>query len=156
MADYSFGGSDEDNAELKKLNAEVVRFPIDLYLIPMQSAKSLISLKSLTALSTGRSLSAPQNLLRVVSTGTPALSQSSQLETYTIGSWRSSLTLWVLEEVCGSRILNRRYRGCGIGKLTQLPCVGPKLTRTGLRARCSEHHKLRRLMDELLRFQSRD
>ena len=26
MADYSFGGSDEENAELKKLNAEVVRF----------------------------------------------------------------------------------------------------------------------------------
>lgn len=25
MADYSFGGSDEENAELKKLNAEVVR-----------------------------------------------------------------------------------------------------------------------------------
>ena len=24
MADYSFGGSDEENAELKKLNAEVV------------------------------------------------------------------------------------------------------------------------------------
>ena len=28
MADYSFGGSDEENAELKKLNAEVVRLPI--------------------------------------------------------------------------------------------------------------------------------
>jgi hypothetical protein len=27
MADYSFGGTDEENAELKKLNAEVVRFP---------------------------------------------------------------------------------------------------------------------------------
>lgn len=26
MADYSFGGSDEENAELKKLNAEVVCF----------------------------------------------------------------------------------------------------------------------------------
>ncbi len=25
MADYSFGGTDEENAELKKLNAEVVR-----------------------------------------------------------------------------------------------------------------------------------
>ena len=25
MADYSFGGSDEENAELKKLNADVVR-----------------------------------------------------------------------------------------------------------------------------------
>jgi hypothetical protein len=24
MADYSFGGTDEENAELKKLNAEVV------------------------------------------------------------------------------------------------------------------------------------
>ena len=24
MADYSFGGSDEENAELKKLNADVV------------------------------------------------------------------------------------------------------------------------------------
>ena len=27
MADYSFGGTDEENAELKKLNAEVVWFP---------------------------------------------------------------------------------------------------------------------------------
>lgn len=27
MADYSFGGTDEENAELKKLNAEVVRTP---------------------------------------------------------------------------------------------------------------------------------
>lgn len=27
MADYSFGGSDEENAELKKLNAEVVCLP---------------------------------------------------------------------------------------------------------------------------------
>ena len=26
MADYSFGGTDEENAELKKLNAEVVRW----------------------------------------------------------------------------------------------------------------------------------
>ena len=26
MADYSFGGSDEENAELKKLNTEVVSF----------------------------------------------------------------------------------------------------------------------------------
>ena len=26
MADYNFGGSDEENAELKKLNAEVVCF----------------------------------------------------------------------------------------------------------------------------------
>jgi len=25
MAEYSFGGTDEENAELKKLNAEVVR-----------------------------------------------------------------------------------------------------------------------------------
>ena len=25
MADYTFGGTDEENAELKKLNAEVVR-----------------------------------------------------------------------------------------------------------------------------------
>jgi hypothetical protein len=25
MADYSFGGTEEENAELKKLNAEVVR-----------------------------------------------------------------------------------------------------------------------------------
>ena len=25
MADYSFGGTDEENAELKKLNTEVVR-----------------------------------------------------------------------------------------------------------------------------------
>ena len=25
MADYSFGGNDEENAELKKLNADVVR-----------------------------------------------------------------------------------------------------------------------------------
>ena len=25
MADYSFGGTDEENAELRKLNAEVVR-----------------------------------------------------------------------------------------------------------------------------------
>lgn len=27
MADYSFGGTDEENAELKKLNAEVVSSP---------------------------------------------------------------------------------------------------------------------------------
>ena len=27
MGDYSFGGSDEENAELKKLNAEVVGLP---------------------------------------------------------------------------------------------------------------------------------
>ena len=26
MADFSFGGSEEENAELKKLNAEVVRW----------------------------------------------------------------------------------------------------------------------------------
>lgn len=32
MADYSFGGTDEENAELKKLNAEVVR--LTLYLLP--------------------------------------------------------------------------------------------------------------------------
>ena len=30
MADYSFGGSDEENAELKKLNADVVCYhPLD-------------------------------------------------------------------------------------------------------------------------------
>ena len=27
MADYSFGGTDEENAELKKLNADVVSKP---------------------------------------------------------------------------------------------------------------------------------
>ena len=27
MADYSYGGSDEENAELKKLNTEVVGIP---------------------------------------------------------------------------------------------------------------------------------
>ena len=31
MADYSFGGSDEENAELKKLNAEVVGLPYDAF-----------------------------------------------------------------------------------------------------------------------------
>lgn len=31
MADYSFGGSDEENAELKKLNAEVVCLSQDLF-----------------------------------------------------------------------------------------------------------------------------
>ena len=33
MADYSFGGSDEENAELKKLNAEVVGHSINYALI---------------------------------------------------------------------------------------------------------------------------
>ena len=28
MADYSFGGTDEENAELKKLNEEVVRIAV--------------------------------------------------------------------------------------------------------------------------------
>lgn len=28
MADYSYGGADEENAELKKLNAEVVRLSV--------------------------------------------------------------------------------------------------------------------------------
>lgn len=32
MADYSFGGTDEENAELKKLNAEVVSSPAPLFL----------------------------------------------------------------------------------------------------------------------------
>lgn len=34
MADYSFGGTDEENAELKKLNAEVVSLYI---LVPLSS-----------------------------------------------------------------------------------------------------------------------
>ena len=35
MADYSFGGTDEENAELKKLNAEVVclNHAFDTYVI---------------------------------------------------------------------------------------------------------------------------
>ena len=33
MADYSFGGTDEENAELKKLNAEVVSSRRMTYLI---------------------------------------------------------------------------------------------------------------------------
>ena len=35
MADYSFGGTDEENAELKKLNAEVVclNHAFDTYLM---------------------------------------------------------------------------------------------------------------------------
>lgn len=33
MADYSFGGTDEENAELKKLNAEVVSLGRMTYLI---------------------------------------------------------------------------------------------------------------------------
>ena len=35
MADYSFGGSDEENAELKKLNAEVVRLPYEAFESPL-------------------------------------------------------------------------------------------------------------------------
>lgn len=30
MADYTFGGTDEENAELKKLNAEVVSFSLNI------------------------------------------------------------------------------------------------------------------------------
>lgn len=39
MADYSFGGSDEENTELKKLNADVVRTKIKA-LFPRISSRS--------------------------------------------------------------------------------------------------------------------
>ena len=39
MADYSFGGSDEENAELKKLNTEVVRLDSN-GIIMLQSTKT--------------------------------------------------------------------------------------------------------------------
>lgn len=36
MAEYSFGGSDEENAELKKLNAEVVPLPSSSFASPLE------------------------------------------------------------------------------------------------------------------------
>lgn len=41
MADYSFGGTDEENAELKKLNAEVVSLPRSA--APLNSLQVLMS-----------------------------------------------------------------------------------------------------------------
>ncbi len=86
MADYSFGGTDEENAELKKLNAEVVCLNMHLRHILSEFANWLNRMRSPIASIIGRSSSALQNLSRVVSTGTRTPSQSLQLEIYTIVS----------------------------------------------------------------------
>ena len=68
MADYSFGGSDEENAELKKLNAEVVCYhPFNS---PFSRDQTLLthaqnSWRNLIALKIGKNLSALPNLSRV-------------------------------------------------------------------------------------------
>ena len=57
MADYSFGGTDEENAELKKLNAEVVRQAH----VTTDSLAYGHSSTTQIASSIGKSSSAPQN-----------------------------------------------------------------------------------------------
>jgi hypothetical protein len=53
MADYSFGGTDEDNAELKKLNQDVVRLVLH---DPEEKMLNSDSLMILIASRTGKSL----------------------------------------------------------------------------------------------------
>ena len=63
MADYSFGGTDEENAELKKLNAEVVCLAILFRTYAILESNSLTfhdSSKIRTASRIGKSLSVLQ------------------------------------------------------------------------------------------------
>jgi hypothetical protein len=63
MADYSFGGTEEENAELKKLNAEVVCVAHSQFENKLISY-SPKSLRIQTASRTGKSLSELQNPLK--------------------------------------------------------------------------------------------
>lgn len=90
MADYSFGGSDEENAELKKLNAEVVchhpfnsSFSRDQTLLIIRAPNSW---RNLIALKIGKNLSALPNLSRVALTEIRVLNPSLRHETFTTDS----------------------------------------------------------------------
>ena len=62
MADYSFGGSDEENAELKKLEAEVVGRSYKMVRITVANKSCcLIRRTTQTVLTTGRNLYALQS-----------------------------------------------------------------------------------------------
>jgi len=59
MADYAFGGNDEETAELKKLNAEVVRRCISS--TAMTPVADRCSSKTAIIMKPGRSWFAPSN-----------------------------------------------------------------------------------------------
>jgi len=70
MSDFNYGGTEEESAEIKKLNAEVVSFLFYTYALASQycvfNANTFcVSSRIPITLRTGRSLSAPQRLSRV-------------------------------------------------------------------------------------------
>lgn len=99
MADYSFGGTDEENAELKKLNAEVVCSLIPFCSLVIYRRDILTDLHSSriqTASRIGRSLSVPQKGWKVALIATQVHSLLSLPETYTTDSspsFRCSLVI---------------------------------------------------------------
>jgi hypothetical protein len=64
MSDFNYGGTDEESAEIKKLNSEVVSFPSSSY-VPILIVLARSSRIPIT-LRTGRSSYAPQRLLKAV------------------------------------------------------------------------------------------
>jgi hypothetical protein len=88
MSEYGFGGSEEENAELNKLNAEVVRSSVkhgDRYYTDMFRTRLQIPI----TLRTGRSSCVVQRGLKVASIATQIPEPLRHVDTSTIDSLQS-------------------------------------------------------------------
>jgi len=93
MADYTYGGSEEENAELKKLEVDLVRVTNLVLVIPKHSAPSnTIRDRPMTPITSrpGKSWFAPERRSKVASTAIPTLKPSQPYEACTIDSSPSS------------------------------------------------------------------
>jgi hypothetical protein len=64
MGDYHYGGSDEESAEIRKINAEIVCLMCLTELLDLVLMRHRVRIR--TTLKAGRSLCAPQNNLKEV------------------------------------------------------------------------------------------
>ena len=163
MADYIYGGSEEENAELKKLEVDLVSetrtlpcysrvhsFDFDICYRPMTPITSR----------PGKNWFVPERRLREASTAIPTPRRSQQRETSLIDSWPSSrcfldtgrnMPIWNSP----SRGLRQQTWWVSFARTTENVSLRLPI-HPGLRTRCCQYLTFGRFMDQLLFLQSGD
>lgn len=90
MAEYNYGGTEEENAELRKLETELVRYHALNLIAWVCTDMSIYRPTTPTTSRHGRNSFAPQRRWRVESIATPTRKPLQLSEAHTTGFWPSS------------------------------------------------------------------